>query len=125
MKKMLVRLMALCMLASCIGCRSDKSKSGYHRTFPICDRRFFVEIFTIIGGGAFGGDRVSVYITDSIYFRKYLGTYIDSEEKIVTVCNGDSIYIYRTRYNHQTHSSDIENTRIYSVQDLKKGNLFE
>jgi hypothetical protein len=125
MKKMFVRLMAFCMLASCIGCRSDRSKSGYHRTFPICDRRFFVEIFTIMGGGAFGGDRVSVYLTDSMNFRKYLGTYINSEEKIVTECNGDSIYIYRTRENTHTHKNDIENTRIYSVQDLKKSNLFE
>jgi hypothetical protein len=48
--KMLVRLVVVCMLVSCLGCRNDMSKSGYHSTLPICDRRFFVETFTIMGG---------------------------------------------------------------------------
>jgi hypothetical protein len=123
--KMLVRLVVVCMLVSCLGCRNDMSKSGYHSTLPICDRRFFVETFTIMGGGAFGGDRESVYLTDSLNFRKYLGTYVNTEEYISIVCRGDSIYIYRTRENKHTHKNDIENTRIYSVQDLRKSNAFE
>jgi hypothetical protein len=78
-----------------------------------------------MGGGTFGGDRVSAYLTDSLNFRKYLGTYINSNESIATVCKGDSIFIYRTKQNVATHKPDIENTRVYSVQDLRKANVFE
>jgi len=108
-----------------VSCRSDRSKTGEHSTLPLCDHRFYVEIYTINGGGALGGDRVSTYLTDSINFRKYLGTYINSNESIATVCKGDSIYIYRTKIDDSTHKPKIVSTTIYSAENLKKNRGFE
>ncbi|MHA4811762.1 hypothetical protein ACX0G9_26940 [Flavitalea flava] len=108
-----------------VGCQSDRSKTGEHSTLPLCDHRFFVEVYTINGGGAFGGDRVSAYLTDSINFRKYLGTYINSNESIATVCKGDSLYIYRTITDESTQKPKIVNTTIYSAENLKKNREFE
>ena len=106
-------------------CRSDRSKSGYHTTFRLCGGRFFVETFTIFGGGAGGGDRVSSYITDSVNFRKYLGTYINDAESIATVCKGDSVCIYRKKINETTQKFTIVNLSVFSVRDLKNSKTFD
>lgn len=68
---------------------------------------------------------VSAYLTDSVNFRKYLGTYINSDESIATECHGDSVFIYRTKRNDSTTKREIVNTRIYSAEDLKKDKVFE
>jgi hypothetical protein len=107
------------------GCANDRSKTGYHDTVPLCDGRFYVEIFTIMGGGAFGGDRVSAYLTDSVNFRKYLGTYIEGKESIATECKGDSVYIYRTKENAPRQKPIIVNRWVYTAEELKKSKVFD
>src|ERR1700722_12889061 len=38
---------------------SDRNKSKHYATTMVCEKKLYVETFTIIGGGAYGGDRVS------------------------------------------------------------------
>jgi hypothetical protein len=106
-------------------CSSDRSKSGEHRTYRLCDGRFFVESFTIFGGGGWGGDRVSDYLTDSVNFRMYLGTYDNAHEAISTQCKRDSVYIYFRGTSEMQGRSFIPAIRRYSVSDLKRNKIFE
>ena len=107
------------------GCTNDRSKDGYHSTLALCGGQYYVETFTISGGGAFGGDRVSSYLTDSINFRKYLGTYDNANEGIATVCKGDSIYIYRTKQAGPHRKPDIVRRWVYTAKELKDSKVFD
>lgn len=118
---------AICLIASLFsGCTlNDRDKSGYHQSFRVCDGAFFAETYTIVGGGAYGGDRVSAYLTDSVNFRIYLGTYITGNEAISVRCEGDSVHIYRSKMSDQTHQREITKTWGYSDPELKKSRKFE
>ena len=108
------------------GCTSnDRDKSGYHQSYRVCDGALFAESYTIVGGGAYGGDRVSAYLTDSVNFRIYLGTYITGNEGISIRCQGDSILVYRSKMSDQTHQREITKTWGYSDAELKKSKKFE
>src|SRR4051812_42928764 len=94
--KFVLTVMALCSLLLLIcRCRNDRSKKEHHSTTPVCDNRLFVETFTIFGSGAYGGDRVSDYLTDSTTFRIYIGTFDDAHGGYSYQCNGDSVKVYR------------------------------
>jgi uncharacterized protein YozE (UPF0346 family) len=77
------------------GCHSDRSKNKHTSTVKVCDNRIFIEEFEIFNSGAFGGDRVSQYLTDSANFRMYVGTFDNAHEFYSYKCNGDSIVIYK------------------------------
>lgn len=109
-----------------VGCYDDdRSKAGRHESTPVCGGQLSVETYTIIGGGGWGGDRVSEYLTDGKNFRKYLGTVINSEGGIGTVCKGDSVYVYTKKDTGFSHMSMIIDTKIYKLEDLKKGKEFD
>src|SRR3954469_2842379 len=76
-------------------CKMDKSKMDYINTVPVCNNTLYVEGYRIISGGAYGGDRVSDYLTDSTNFRKYIATYINSNAFYSYICKQDSIYIIK------------------------------
>ena len=67
---------------------------------------------------------LSLYLTDSVNFRIYIGTYDEENEMITTECNGgDSIYVEK-RLNLGPRgvwkSVKIEDQTTYSISDLKK-----
>jgi hypothetical protein len=67
----------------------------YVETVEVCDKTLFVEVYKIIGGGAYGGDRVSNYLTDSLTFRIYAGTFITGNAFNTYECDGDSVRILK------------------------------
>ncbi|HTI93558.1 MAG TPA: hypothetical protein VL727_23330 [Puia sp.] len=108
------------------GCTSnDRDKSGYHQSYRVCDGALFAESYTIVGGGAYGGDRVSAYLTDSVNFRIYLGTYITGNEAIAVTCEGDSVSVYRSEMSNKTRQREIVKTWKYSGEELRKSKKFE
>jgi hypothetical protein len=113
------------------GCRSDKSKANHSSTIEVCDKTLFVEKYTIAGGGAHGGDRISDYLTDSINFRMYIGTFDNAHENFTYECKGDSVYIEKVRmeeegipYNTKTIVKVIEK-KIVDLKMLRKQKKFE
>ena len=63
------------------GCGYNKRSKKYHTfTNPICDGSLYIEGYTVFGSGALGGNMMSDYLTDSINFRIYVGTYDDAPE---------------------------------------------
>ena len=105
-------------------CKNDRNKDKHTSIVRICTKNLFVETYTIFGGGAYGGDKVSDYLTDSINFRIYIGTYNNGDEAYSYECRGDSINIYKV-IGTRENKNRIINTRIYSLLNLEKKKIFE
>lgn len=109
-----------------IGCRNDQSKDKLKTIIPICNQRLFVEKYEVWGGGAYGGDMLSAYLTDSANFRKYLRTYDNAHEGIAFECKGkDSVIIYKQVLDTTTNKFKIVSTTIYNLLELRKEKVFE
>lgn len=70
----------------------DKNRDNYKATFNVCDS-LYTETFSTFSQGAFGGDRLGVWLTDSLNFRLFLGAYDEIEGNIIVRCSNDSIIV--------------------------------
>jgi len=125
MGKNSLKSLSILLAFTFFGCRDDRSKDDHTATVSLCDNKFYVEKFTISGGGALGGDRQSDYLTDSVNFRRYLGTYDNAHEVISVICKGDSIYVYHQRRDDESNRLKPTSIIRYSIFDLKKTKVFE
>ncbi len=107
-----------------IACRGDRSKAKYDSTVALCNKKLFVETFTIFGSGAFGGDRVSEYLTDSVNFRIYIGTFDNAHEGYSFEYFGDSIKVSKS-VDGANGNRRIESIRFYSFSQLKASKRFD
>jgi len=117
------------------GCRNNKSKADHVLTANLCKYEpnkcpcnLYVEVYRVFGMGAFGSDMNSEYLTDSVNFRIYIGTYDDSDENIIAKCKGDSVYTAKTKKTSSIPEWDIPKileTKTYSLRDLKMQQKFE
>src|SRR5688572_2842400 len=93
------------------GCRIDRSKDKFETIIPICNQHLFVEKYIVSGGGAYGGDMISAYLTDSTNFRVYLRTYDNAHEGIAFECYGsDSVSVSRQIKDTATNRFKIVST---------------
>jgi hypothetical protein len=122
--KLFYRLLFSILLLCFGGCRSDRSKAEHDTTVAVCNKKLFVEMFTIFGSGAFGGDRVSEYLTDSINFRIYIGTFDNAHEAYSFECFGDSIKVSK-RVDDSNENRKVESVRFYSYSQLKASKQFD
>jgi len=114
------------------GCSNDRNKEKHVSTRSICDSNIlFVETYTIFGSGAYGGDRVSNYLTDSVNFRFFIGAYDNAHENYTYLCKGDTIYIDKISieeegipYNTKTITKVIEKREVH-LKTLQKQHNFE
>lgn len=114
-----------------ISCRNDRSKDRLKAIIPICNQRLFVEKYEVWGGGAYDGDMISDYLTDSINFRLYIGTFDNAHENYTYVCKGDSVYIEKVSieeegipYNTRVITKVIERKSV-DLKVLQKQHKFE
>jgi hypothetical protein len=128
---MIVGFLLLLLFFKLFFIRSDKSKGKLASTVQLCDKPLFVETYKIFESGAYGGDRVSDYLTDSFNFRMYVGTFDNGKEHFKYQCMGDSIYLSKISFveegmPYKTKTiSKIIYKRAYSLLDLKKKKVFE
>jgi|GEM_PF-3103760 len=109
-----------------------------------CNCKLYLETYMVFGGGAWGGDVDSRYLTDSVTFRKYLGTFDEEDGLIITRCNGDNITVERLErtelpapagtqrskisadtVGHIVMGFKIKARAIYSLRRLKTDQEFE
>ena len=109
--KFIISLLGLATFV--FSCRGDRSKDLYNFTTSVCDKNLFVEVFTISGGGAYGGDRVSDYLTDSTNFRIYIGTYDNAHRFFAYICKGDSLYVYNVE--EELPKNKILSTKVFFI----------
>jgi hypothetical protein len=107
-------------------CRNDRRKDKIKAIIPICNRHLFVEKYEVWGGGAYDGDMISAYLTDSVNFRVYLLTYDNAHEGISFECKGeDSVSVYKQTLDTATNRFKIVSTTVYSLSELRKKKVFD
>jgi hypothetical protein len=104
-------------------CRSDSDKSELSSVTSLPNSKLFVETYTIIGGGAGGGDRVSEYLTDKSNFSMYVGTFVQGYEFYSYRCYSDSVRIYKIK-DEGSKRRTLE-TKSYFIPDLQKTKRFD
>jgi hypothetical protein len=103
-------------------CDSKYSKKNHLNTLQV-DNHLFYEIYKITSGGALASDTYSYYLTDSVNFRKYVGTiYYDDEHLNCKSIDSNRILVYRAKRNNE---HDTLEKKIYILSDLKKEGKFE
>lgn len=80
-------------------------------------------MFCAFGQGAFGGSRDAEWITDSINFRLFLGSFDEIEGGFSYKCNGDTIYVMQRPDAIAGNPKDTSVTTIYKISDLKKNKI--
>ncbi|MBK7389099.1 MAG: hypothetical protein IPN13_12200 [Bacteroidetes bacterium] len=105
------------LFTNCSG--DDKSRKNLKRTYKVCDD-LYAEVFCAFGQGAFGGSRDAEWITDSINFRLFLGSFDEIEGGFSYKCNGDTIYVMQRPDAIAGNPKDTSVTTIYKISDLKK-----
>jgi hypothetical protein len=102
---------------------SSKYSKEYHVGTGLIDTNLYRERFLVYSGGALANSSYSIYLTDSLNFRKYLGTvHYDDEQLFIKVSDSNEILVYRAKRNNE---NDTLEKKIYLLSDLKKGGKFD
>lgn len=110
MKKLFKALLILISSASLSACNhrhqyTVRLKSG-----------LFVECYSTGIIGNLSAD----YLTDSVSFRKYIGTFDDEQGYFYYQCRGDSILVEKKEQDDDTGEIHIVSKRLYLLTDLKR-----
>ena len=114
----------LTLLILLLNCCSYKSKIRLELSVEVCNK-LYVEAFNVFGSGAFGGDLISDYLTDSTNFRIYIGTFDNADFGYAYKCKGDSIIVKKINLVTNDSNKKIIETRVFSLSKLKKEKIFE
>jgi hypothetical protein len=106
-------------------CTNNYRKDNHIATFEI-DEGVYNEKFQVFSGGVFAGDSYSQYITDSISFRKYIGTiYHDDEKMYCEMLSTDIVKVYSVRLPFLDNPGDTFDIKYYSLFELQKEGRFD
>ena len=112
------------------------NKSYYKRTIALyknkadgCDCNLNIETYCVYGGGAWGGDMNSLYLTDLVNFRKYIGTYDEEDGMITTNCKEDSVFIEKKERGVGASPLwdmlKLVDKKVLSLKELKRKHVLE
>jgi len=135
-KKKCYYSISVCLLFVCFACNSSHSytskysKKNHQKTYII--NSFYIEKYKIYSGGATTCDSYSYYITDSINFRKFIGTGDYCEERLFwDTINSKIIEVYMEYDNIEERKDTVlffkDTTKIgeYNILELVEENKFE
>lgn len=109
------------LFAACV----DKfDKHDFKQSYHPCDNTLTMELYTVFGSGASGGDLMSAYLTDSTDFRMYLGTFDNAAQGIFCECHGDTVLV-KDMKTINGGRRELVKTRVFSIKELKKNRKFE
>lgn len=109
----------LLILASC----SNKYSKREHVSTIQIGSHLYNEVYKVYSGGVFASDSYSNYITDSVYFRKYVGTrYYDDEEIYCKVIDSNTVLVVK---RSKVNTTDTLETNIYELNKLIVEGEFE
>lgn len=118
-------LASIFFFLSLSSCYDKYSKKDYYSTTPL-KNGLYVETFTVFGSGASGTDMMSDYLTDSLSFRIYAGTYDQGSEYYYYNMNGDSIIILKYKSDpSETGNRKLIDKQVYFSSKLKRGSSYE
>jgi hypothetical protein len=104
-----------------ISCQDiNYSKDKHLNTIEI-SANLYKERYIIYNGGVTGGSVCSVYLTDSVKYRKYVGKHMDYEKILTTLISEDLVLVYKI----ESDSYKVLDAKIYDINNLKKEGNFE
>jgi hypothetical protein len=78
--------------------------------------RLYIETFS----AGLAGNLTAEYLTDSVKFRIYIGTFDDETEWFYYRFKGDSIYVEKLQNIDETGLVKTIDKKVYNLTDLKK-----
>lgn len=102
-----------------ISCNDNYSRKDHKYTTKL-KQGLFVETFTVFGSGAFGTDKVSDYLTDSILFRKYIGSFDEGVENYYYKVSNDTIYVEKYKVGIYVKGKTLLHREQLIISELKK-----
>lgn len=102
-----------------ISCNDNYSRKDHKYTTKL-KQGLFVETFTVFGSGAFGTDKVSDYLTDSILFRKYIGSFYEGVENYYYKVSNDTIYVEKYKVGIYVKGKTLLHREQLIISELKK-----
>ncbi len=122
MKKILFSSLILFCIIFAYSCDSKFSKSNHLNTLKI-DNHLFFEIYKITSGGVLASDTYSYYLTDSVTFRKYVGTiYYDDEHLYFKPLDSNHVLIYKAK---RKNMNEVIEEKVYVLSELQKEKKFD
>jgi hypothetical protein len=122
MKKNNILLMSLLfVITSCSKCKNAYDMTADLKSVePSCECNLYVEYYHTVFG-------LSTYLTDSLNFRKFTGTFDDEQGNIAFGCKGDSIIVEKSKRDpgYVMGSFVLEKRVIYSLKELKKNHSYD
>jgi hypothetical protein len=113
----------------------ERSKQYYVGTYRLADNTktncpcdLYTEYYSVFDQGAWGTGINSVYLTDSLTFRIYLGVYDEGSEHIKVTCRQETIDVLITSEEFIDTSWSkpaIIEHKIYNLTDLEGSKKFE
>ena len=118
-----VSIAAIISFLTIRSCYAKYSKKEHVGTLQLSEQ-IFLETYLITAGGVLASDTYSSYLTDSISFRKYIGTiYSDHEHLYTELLNSNHVLVYRG--SRRDRGDTIGNKKIYELSRLRKAGKFE
>jgi len=102
---------------------SKWSKKDYYSSQELCNN-LYVEKYLVFSGGVYGTNTIATYLTDSVNFRMYTGTYFEDDENMSYECKGDTIRVSKISVAHLIKFMAVS-TKTYSITFLKRKHKFE
>lgn len=101
------------------GCK-ENGKGEYMFTIQVCRNHLYAEVYRTFGSGAYGGDMLDEYLTDSANFRVFVGSYDDYDSGFSYDCSGDSLTVNSIYRSDTDTVFRIKKTKFYKLSNLKK-----
>ena len=90
----------------------------YKHTTKVCNNSLYVEVYNINPAGVDAD-----YLTDSINFKLYVGSWDNEHEHFAYECKSDSIFIEKLDVSEAKFR--VLEKKAYSLQELKQKKMFE
>lgn len=113
MKKKFYFFYCIASLLIYMGCSSKYSKENHITTFRLSDS-LYMEKYKVFSGGATTSDSYSYYLTDSVHFRKHIGTEYHSNDQILWNIRNYSEVIFYMK------TSDLEEGAVKIINYIER-----
>ena len=123
-------LLTISIIIVSLGCikRDKYDKTDPRVVYELENNHLHIEIYRTAGYGVYGGDIESVYITDSLSFRKFIGEKDDNQEFRFRL-NGDSIICTKLELGYEIKNETVPDKllseKIYSIRKLQLNKEFD
>ncbi|MDA3911288.1 MAG: hypothetical protein PF448_08030 [Bacteroidales bacterium] len=115
------KYLLIVLVFALFSCKNVNYAKDNHLNTNEVSPNLYKERYIVYNGGVAGGSVCSVYLTDSVKFRKYVGKHMDYEKILTIMISEDLVLVYKIK----SDSYKILDAKIYSIPELKEEGKFE